>query len=69
METSIAYLKAHLSEILKQVEIGEACTVMKHNKPIALITALEAPATNKTRPGAARGTVTVSADITKPLMT
>ncbi len=34
---SVAEAKAHLSEILKQVEAGKKVTITKHGRPIATI--------------------------------
>jgi prevent-host-death family protein len=40
---SIAQAKAKLSEILKRVESGEEVVVTRHGRPIARISAVQAP--------------------------
>ncbi|WP_425290273.1 type II toxin-antitoxin system Phd/YefM family antitoxin [Blastochloris tepida] len=40
---SLAQAKAHLSELLDQVEGGESIVITRHGKPVACLTAVAAP--------------------------
>ena len=68
METSIANLKSHLSQILAKVEQGERCVVLKHNKPIAEVVPIKKKRKNQTKIGCAKGTVKILSDLTEPLI-
>jgi prevent-host-death family protein len=40
---NLAQAKAHLSELLDQVEGGESIVITRHGKPVACLTAVAAP--------------------------
>ena len=67
--TNIAEFKNNLSKYLSLVEQGEEVEICKRNVPIAhLVPSGAGQRKNTTRLGCGRGTVTISGDLTEPLI-
>ena len=68
-DANIADLKNNLSRYLAYVEKGGSVRICKRNVPIARLTPLKREnQVNRTKLGCGLGTVTISADITEPLI-
>jgi prevent-host-death family protein len=58
MAYTVHQAKTHLSRLLKEAEAGKEVIVMRGNKPVAKIVAIDAPTANKRRlAGAYRGRI------------
>ena len=67
---SIADLKAHASDYIRRVQAGEAITVTKRNRPVAVLTPLSGaePGNAEQRPfGLCKGRLQVPDDFNAPL--
>jgi antitoxin (DNA-binding transcriptional repressor) of toxin-antitoxin stability system len=68
-KANIAQVKEHLSAYVTMAEQGKTVVVCRRNRPVAeLVAAGEAVTPNRTRLGAARGSVTAKCDLTEPAM-
>ena len=65
-QVNIHIAKAHLSELIQKVLLGEEVIIARDNKPIVKLVALT-PLKRKRRLGTAKGSISVSQDFDKPL--
>lgn len=49
LEVNIAEAKAKLSELLRQVEVGEQVTITRRGKPVAVLNAPQKPLPSRTQ--------------------
>jgi prevent-host-death family protein len=62
---SIAYTKAHFSELIEKASLGEEITVTKDNRPVAKIVPLEPV---ERRPGSGKSKIlSISPDFDAPI--
>ncbi len=68
-KANVGVVKEHFSAYVTKAERGGSTLVCRRNRPIAEIVPVKSgPSANRTRLGSARGTVTVSCDLTGPAM-
>ena len=68
-KANVGVVKEHFSAYVAKAEKGNSTLICRRNRPVAEIVPLKSVACpNRTRLGSARGSVTVSCDLTEPAM-
>lgn len=67
MDVSVAYAKNKLSELLKAVEAGETVTVRRYNKPIAIMSPIEAASRSAPKFGMGKNVKILDPEWAKPM--
>lgn len=65
-QVNIHVAKAHLSELIQKVLLGEEVIIARDNKPVVKLIALTPP-TRKRRLGTAKGSIWIAPDFDEPL--
>ena len=65
-KVEISQAKTHLSRLVEEAAAGEEIVIVKHNRPVARLVALQ-PSTRSRRPGGWEGKVWMADDFDAPL--
>ena len=65
-KVEISQAKAHLSRLVEEAAAGEEIVIVKHNRPVARLVALQ-PSTRPRKPGGWEGKVWMADDFDAPL--